>query len=62
MKNQYLIILAIAGIVFTIIFLYACNPKKKKQEENQADIIQNITLPYDFENPSDTILRIQLSL
>jgi uncharacterized protein YjiK len=53
MKNQYLLILAIAGIVFTVILLYACTPKKKKQEENQAEIFQNISLPYDFENPSE---------
>lgn len=56
MKNQYLLIFAIAGIVFTIIFLYACNPKKKNQEENQAEIIQNISLPYDLENPSEKFI------
>lgn len=56
MKNQYSLILAIAGIVFTIIFLYACNPKKKNQEEIKAEIIQNISLPYDFENPSEKFI------
>jgi uncharacterized protein YjiK len=53
MKNQYLFILVIVGIVFTIIFLYACTPKKKKQEQTQAEIFQNGSLPYDFENPSE---------
>jgi uncharacterized protein YjiK len=53
MKNQNLFILVIVGIVFTIIFLYACTPKKKKQEETQTEILQNISLPYDFENPSE---------
>ena len=56
MKNQNLIILVIAGIVFTIVLLYACTPKKKKQEENQTEIIQNIVLPYDFENPSEKFI------
>ncbi len=53
MKNQNLLILVITGIVLTIIFLYACTPKKKNQEENQAEIFQNVDLPYDFENPSE---------
>jgi uncharacterized protein YjiK len=53
MKNQYLLILVIIGIVFTIIFLYACTPKKKKQEETHSEIFQNTSLPYDFDNPTE---------
>jgi uncharacterized protein YjiK len=53
MKTQYQFILLVVGVAFTIIFLYACTPKKKKQEENQTEIFQNIVLPYDFENPSE---------
>ena len=56
MKNNILFILVIVGIVFTIIFLYACTPKKNKQEESQAEITQNIALPYDFENPSEKFI------
>ena len=56
MKNQYSLILVVSGIVFTIILLYACTPKKKKQEESRAGITQNIALPYDFENPSEKFI------
>ena len=56
MKNQNLFILVIAGIVFTMIFLYACTPKKKKQEKSQTESFQNIVLPYDFENPSEKFI------
>lgn len=57
MKSQYLII-AIVLVFFAVIFILSCNPKKKKknQEENRAEIIQNIALPYDFENPSEKFL------
>jgi uncharacterized protein YjiK len=51
MKNQ--LILLIAGIIITIFLIYACQPKKKNQEEKQAEIFQNIVLPYDFDNPSE---------
>ena len=60
MKSQYLLILVVFGIIFTIIVLYACNPKKKKREESQAAIIQNIVLPYDFENPSEKFIMPQV--
>lgn len=56
MKNQHLLILAIAGIVFTIIFLLSCNPKNKNQEQKQTEIIPNIVLPYDFENPTEKFI------
>ena len=43
MKNQNLFILVIAGIVFTMIFLYDCTPKKKKQEKSQTESFQKIS-------------------
>jgi uncharacterized protein YjiK len=55
MKNQHQLILIIAGII-TIFFLYACQPKKKNQEEKQEEIFQNVSLPYDFENPSEKFI------
>ncbi len=36
-----------------IAFLYACEPKKQKQDENTDSVFQNINLPYDFEKPSE---------
>ncbi len=53
MKIQYLLIIATVFAFFVVIFLLSCNPKKKNQEENQAEIFQNITLPYNFEKPSE---------
>jgi hypothetical protein len=56
MKNQHQLILIIAGIVITIFLLYACQPKKKNQEEKQEEIFQNVPLSYDFENPSEKFI------
>jgi uncharacterized protein YjiK len=43
---------------FKILFLcvtifYACEPKKKGQEQNENATIKNVDLPYDFENPTE---------
>lgn len=56
MKNQTLFFIIITGIVFTIVFLYACTPKKKNKDENQVEIVQSIALPYDFDNPSEKFI------
>ena len=33
--------------------MYACEPKRNAQTESETSIIQNVNLPYDFENPSE---------
>ncbi|MEY4541381.1 MAG: hypothetical protein RLZZ306_3138 [Bacteroidota bacterium] len=46
MKNFKILILCVT-------FFYACEPKKKAQTENEVATIQNVNLPYDFENPTE---------
>jgi uncharacterized protein YjiK len=46
MKNFRILILCVT-------LFYACEPKKKAQNENEVAIIQNVNLPYDFENPTE---------
>lgn len=46
MKNFKILILCVT-------FFYACEPKKKNQEQQQESTFQNINLPYNFEAPSD---------
>lgn len=53
MKTQYLLITGLIIVIFIIFFFTSCKPKKKKQQENQAEIFQNITLSYNFEEPSE---------
>ncbi len=40
-------------ILMCVMFLYACEPKKQKQEQNDTAIFQNISLPYNFEEPTE---------
>ena len=56
MKNQYFLIVGIALLLSFILFILSCNPKKKKQEENKTETLQNVVLPYDFENPSEKFI------
>jgi len=46
MKNFKILILCIT-------LFCACEPKKKAQTESETAIIQNVNLPYDFENPTE---------
>ncbi|MES2518170.1 MAG: SdiA-regulated domain-containing protein [Bacteroidota bacterium] len=45
--------------ILGIILFYACTPKKQKQEEKSTEKFQNISLPYDFENPSEKYVLSQ---
>jgi uncharacterized protein YjiK len=40
-------------LLLCVTLLYACEPKKKTQNESETAIIQNVSLPYDFENPTE---------
>jgi uncharacterized protein YjiK len=40
-------------LLICLTFLYACEPKKKQQEKNDATAFQNISLPYNFEEPTE---------
>lgn len=40
-------------LILCVTLFYACEPKKKAQTENETAIIQNVKLPYDFENPTE---------
>jgi uncharacterized protein YjiK len=40
-------------LLLCVTLLYACEPKKKSQVQNETTIIKNIDLPYDFENPTE---------
>ncbi len=40
-------------LLLFITLFYACEPKKKNKEQNETAILQNINLPYDFENPTE---------
>lgn len=46
MKNFKILILCVT-------FFYACEPKKKNQEQQKDATFQNINLPYNFEAPSE---------
>lgn len=46
MKNFKILILCVT-------FFYACEPKKKNQEQQQESTFQNINLPYNFDAPSE---------
>lgn len=36
-----------------VTLLYACEPKKKSQNQSETVTIQNVNLPYNFEEPSE---------
>lgn len=40
-------------LILLVTLLCACEPKKKAQTERESDVIQNVNLPYDFENPTE---------
>jgi uncharacterized protein YjiK len=40
-------------LLLFITLFYACEPNKKNQKQNETAIIQNVNLPYDFENPTE---------
>ena len=40
-------------LILCVTLFYACEPKKKVQSESETATIQNVNLPYDFENPSE---------
>jgi uncharacterized protein YjiK len=40
-------------LILCVTLFYACEPKKKSQEQNETTIIQNADLPYNFENPTE---------
>lgn len=40
-------------LLLFITLFYACEPKKKNKEHNETAILQNINLPYEFENPTE---------
>ena len=46
MKNFKILLLCLT-------FFYACEPKKKAQNESESTVIQHVDLPYDFENPTE---------
>ena len=40
-------------LLVCVTLFYACEPKKKTQNESESAIIQSVNLPYDFENPTE---------
>ena len=40
-------------LLVCVTLLYACEPKKKAQNESESIIFQNVNLPYDFESPTE---------
>jgi uncharacterized protein YjiK len=40
-------------LLLCVTLFYACEPKKKSQEQSENATIQNVDLPYDFENPTE---------
>lgn len=40
-------------LILCVTLFCACEPKKKAQTENETATIQNVKLPYDFENPTE---------
>ena len=40
-------------LLLCVIFFYACEPQKKKQEQNDTATFQNSSLPYNFEEPTE---------
>ena len=46
MKNFKIFLLCVT-------LFYGCEPKKKNQEQNETATVQNLDLPYDFENPTE---------
>jgi uncharacterized protein YjiK len=40
-------------LLICVTLLYACEPKKKNQEQSETTILQTVDLPYDFENPTE---------
>jgi uncharacterized protein YjiK len=40
-------------LILCVTLFYACEPKKKSQEQNETTTFQNVDLPYDFENPTE---------
>jgi uncharacterized protein YjiK len=40
-------------LLICVTLLYACEPKKKNQEQSETTILQKVDLPYDFENPTE---------
>jgi uncharacterized protein YjiK len=46
MKNFKILILCVT-------LFYACEPKKKSQNQDETATVQKVDLPYDFENPTE---------
>jgi uncharacterized protein YjiK len=40
-------------LLLCVTLCYACEPKKQTKTEEKTALIQNINLPYDFENPTE---------
>jgi uncharacterized protein YjiK len=47
------ILIYVAILILGVFFIYACTPKKQKEEGRTAEKVERVTLPYDLENPSE---------
>jgi len=47
------ILIYVSVIILGIFLIYACTPKKQKEEGSSSEKTENVSLPYDLENPSE---------
>jgi uncharacterized protein YjiK len=47
------ILIYVTVVILGVFFIYACTPKKQKEDSKSSEKIESVNLPYDFENPSE---------
>ncbi|PWK26798.1 uncharacterized protein YjiK [Arcicella aurantiaca] len=47
------ILIYVAVVILGVFFIYACTPKKQKEDDKPSEKSELVNLPYDLENPSE---------